>query len=59
VPSTHKPPIKLPTLPSLPNPLPSVSIGVTLTHCHLGLGLGIIVVSLDTCAVLGGTPHNH
>jgi hypothetical protein len=59
LPSTHKPPITLPTLPSLPNPLPSASIGVTLTHCHLGLGLGIIVVSVDTCTLMGGTPHNH
>jgi hypothetical protein len=58
-PTTHKPPITLPTLPSLPNPLPSASVGVTLTHCHLGLGLGIVIVSLDTCSLLGGTPHNN
>jgi hypothetical protein len=59
-PSTHKPPITLPTLPSIPipNPLPSVSVGLTLTHCHLGLGLGIVVVDLNTCSLLGGTPHS-
>jgi hypothetical protein len=53
---TSKPPVTLPTLPTLPS-LP-ISPSLTLTHCHLGLTLGIIVVDVDTCRLLGGTPHN-
>lgn len=51
--STHKPPISLPTLPTL---LPSVSLGVTATRCRLSLNVIILTVSVDACQLLGGTP---